>query len=172
MTSTDSPLSTPSVDAVRPSSEALLQLAVGAAEDRKALDLRVLDLAEVSDFTDWFLICSGTNERQVKAIAESILDRLRDNRAKPLHVEGLRNGSWVLLDFGGEMVIHVFREDTRKFYGLDRLWSDAPDHTERYHTPSNEAVTVEEPAANEPAANEPAANEPAADEPAADGTDA
>lgn len=146
MNSTNSSLSASVPEAIPPSTDALLRLAVGAAEDRKATDIKVLELAEVSDFTDWFVICSGTNDRQVKAIAELILDRLREQGLRPLHVEGLRNSAWVLLDYGGEMVIHVFRDDTRKFYGLERLWDDAPEHTHRFLTPTPGDVAASEPA--------------------------
>ncbi len=140
MNSIDSSQTAPVPEAATPSSEALLRLAVGAAEDRKASDIKVLELAKVSDFTDWFVICSGSNDRQVKAIAELILERFREHGSRPLHVEGLRNSAWVLLDFGGEMVIHVFREDTRSFYGLERLWDDAPEYTDRYRTPTSDEV--------------------------------
>ena len=109
-----------------------MRLAVAAAQDRKAEALQVLNLAAISDFTELFLICSGANERQVQAIADAIVDALRQRGVRPLHVEGLRHGRWVLLDYGGDMVIHVFHDATRRFYALERLWSDAPDETERY----------------------------------------
>ena len=102
--------------------------AVAAAEDRKAVDLRVLHSEKVSDFTDFFLICSGTSERQVQAIADAVLERLREGKVRPLHVEGYNRGQWVLLDYG-DFVVHVFQEEPRKFYGLERLWGDAPDVT-------------------------------------------
>lgn len=105
--------------------------AVAAAFERKAVDLRVLDLAEVSDFTDYFLIMSGTSERQVKALADAISETLRASKVRPLHTEGLRQGTWVLLDFG-DFVVHIFQDDTRRFYGLEGLWGDAPDVTERF----------------------------------------
>ena len=107
-------------------------IAVAAALDKKAYDLKVLDLSQVSDFTDCFLICSGNNERQVQAIASSIQDELRDHKVKPLHVEGYNHGRWVLLDYGGDMVIHVFHDQSRMFYELERLWSDAPDITVKH----------------------------------------
>jgi ribosome-associated protein len=100
--------------------------AVAAAEDRKAIDLRVLHLEKVSDFTDYFLICSGSSERQVQAIADAVLQRLRGEKVRPLHVEGYNRGQWVLLDFG-DLVVHVFQEEPRRFYALERLWGDAPD---------------------------------------------
>jgi len=102
--------------------------AVAAAEDRKALELKVLHLQQVSDFTDYFLICSGTSERQVQAIADAVQERLRANRVRPLHVEGYNRGQWVLLDYG-DLVVHVFQEEQRRFYALERLWGDAPDVT-------------------------------------------
>ncbi len=110
----------------------LIGVAVDAALSRKAEALLVLDLATISDFTESFLICSGTNERQVQAIADTVIKKLRAEGARPLHVEGLRHGRWVLLDYGGDMVIHVFLDETRQFYSLERLWSDAPDITSRF----------------------------------------
>lgn len=105
--------------------------AVAAAEDRKAVDLKVLHLQRVSDFTDYFLICSGTNERQVQAIADAVEAKLRSEGSRPLHIEGYNRGQWVLLDYG-DLVVHVFQEQTRGFYALERLWADAPDVTEDY----------------------------------------
>lgn len=102
--------------------------AVAAADDRKALDLKVLHLQQVSDFTDYFLICSGSSERQVQAIADAVQERLRANHVRPLHVEGYNRGQWVLLDYG-DLVVHVFQEEPRRFYALERLWGDAPDVT-------------------------------------------
>ena len=109
-----------------------IRVAVNAALDRKAEDLRVLHLAPVSDFTDHFLVMSGTNERQVQAIADAIVKSLREAGVRPLHVEGYNHARWVLLDYGGDMVIHVFLDDNRQFYGLERLWSDAPDVTAEF----------------------------------------
>jgi ribosome-associated protein len=105
--------------------------AVHAALDRKAQDLRVLNLGPVSDFTDYFLICSGTSERQVKAISEAIQESLSAAGAHPLHVEGQRTGNWVLLDYG-DLVAHVFQPEPREFYGLEKLWADAADETRRF----------------------------------------
>jgi ribosome-associated protein len=108
-----------------------VKIAALAALDRKADELVVLEVAKCCDFTDHFLICSGSNERQVQAIADAILEALHREGVKPLHVEGLPNARWVLLDFGGDFVAHVFVESARRFYDLERLWSDAPDITER-----------------------------------------
>ena len=105
--------------------------AVTAADDRKALDLKVLELARVTDFTDYFLICSGGSDRQVQAIADAVDETLRAEKVRPLHAEGYNNGHWVLLDYG-DFIVHVFDEETRRFYGLERLWADAPEVTERF----------------------------------------
>lgn len=102
--------------------------AVAAAEDRKALDLKVLHLQKISDFTDYFMICSGTSERQVQAIADAVQEKLRESRVRPLHVEGYNRGQWVLIDYG-DLVVHVFQEEPRRHYALERLWGDAPDVT-------------------------------------------
>ncbi len=105
--------------------------AVSAALDRKAQDLRVLHLGRVTDFTDYFLICSGTSDRQVQAIADAIQERLRAEKVRPLHVEGYNRAQWVLLDYG-DLVVHVFQEEPRRFYALERLWGDAPDVTDTF----------------------------------------
>lgn len=100
--------------------------AVAAAEDRKALDLKLLQLEKVTDFADYFLICSGTSERQVQAIADAVQEKLREHRVRPLHVEGYNRAQWVLLDYG-DLVVHVFQEEPRRYYALERLWGDAPE---------------------------------------------
>lgn len=110
--------------------EGWVQTAVDAALERKAVDLKILHLEPVTDFTDYFLVMSGTNDRQVQALADSILEALRKEKIRPLHQEGLSRASWVLLDFG-DFVVHIFQEDTRRFYGLERLWGDAPDVTDQ-----------------------------------------
>lgn len=107
--------------------------AVAAAEDRKAVELRVLHLEKVSDFTDYFLICSGTSERQVQAIADAVQEKMRQDGVRPLHVEGYNRGQWVLLDYG-DFVAHIFQEEPRRFYSLERLWGDAPDVTNEFRS--------------------------------------
>jgi ribosome-associated protein len=116
-----------------------VRIAALAAADRKAEELVVLEVAKCCDFTDHFLICSGSNERQVQAIADAIQEALHREGIKPLHVEGLPNARWVLLDFGGDFVAHVFVESARRFYDLERLWSDAPDITARLLAASTKA---------------------------------
>lgn len=106
-----------------------VQLAVEAALDKKAFDLDVLSVAKVTSIADYFILCTGNSERQTQTIAGEIVDRLREQaRVKPLLVEGMTPGHWILVDFG-DFIIHVFTEDCRRFYGLERLWGDAPNVT-------------------------------------------
>ena len=107
---------------------AQVRIAVEAIHDRKALDLTVLDLSEVSDFTDYFLVTTGGSERQVRAISDSVGERLRAEGTRPLHVEGQEHGQWVLMDYG-DFLVHIFSEPLREYYRLERLWADAPDVT-------------------------------------------
>ncbi len=109
--------------------EAQVRLAAQVALDLKAVDLRLLHLEPVTDFTDYFLICSGTNSRQVQAIAQTVQRRLRDEGLRPLHLEGERQAHWVLLDYG-DFLVHVMDPEHRDLYALERLWGDAPDLTE------------------------------------------
>ena len=95
-----------------------------AAEDKKAEDLIVLDLRKASGFTDFFLVCSGTNRRQVRAIADGIIDALAEDGVKPAHIEGYDHSEWVLLDYF-DFIVHVFAPPTRLFYDLERLWGTA-----------------------------------------------
>jgi ribosome-associated protein len=114
-----------------PSVRDKLREVVAAAQDRKAVDLRVLFVDEISDFTEYFLICSGSSERQVQAIAEAVQEKLRSEKIRPLGVEGFRHGSWVLMDYG-EFVVHVFNDEIRSYYGLERLWADGSDVTDTF----------------------------------------
>jgi len=110
---------------------ASLREAVAAVADTKGESTRVLDLAGIADFTDWFVVSSGFNERQVQAIADRVEERLRENGVRPLHVEGYTGGQWVLLDYG-DFLVHVFLDERRRYYGLERLWGDAPDRTAEF----------------------------------------
>jgi ribosome-associated protein len=101
-----------------------IRLAVDAAREKKALDLQVLDLRSVDGFTDFFVICSGKNVRQVQAIAEAIEEALRKEQVRPAHVEGFHRAEWVLLDYF-DFVVHVFSGERRDFYALERLWGSA-----------------------------------------------
>jgi ribosome-associated protein len=98
--------------------------AVLAAEDKKAEGLVVLDLRKAAGFTDYFIICSGTNPRQIRAIADAVIDALADEDVRPAHVEGYDRSEWILLDYF-DFVVHIFAPETRLFYGLERLWGNA-----------------------------------------------
>ena len=99
-------------------------LALHAAGDKKAINSIVLDLREIASFTDYFLLMSGTNERQVQAISDGIVETLKKAGTPALRVEGYKTAEWILLDYG-DFVVHVFDEKARKFYDLERLWRDA-----------------------------------------------
>lgn len=98
--------------------------AVRAALDKKALDVVVLDLRSTPAFTDFFVLCSGANQRQVKAIADAVEESLRAAKVRPAHTEGYDRAEWVLMDFFS-FIVHVFTPQTRQFYSLERLWGDA-----------------------------------------------
>jgi len=98
--------------------------ALHAAGEKKALDLVLLDLRQIASFTDFFLIASGTNVRQVQAIADAVVEELRKHGSRPARVEGYNAAEWVLLDYG-DFILHVFEEKARRFYDLERLWRDA-----------------------------------------------
>jgi ribosome-associated protein len=98
--------------------------AVTAAEDKKALDLVLLDLRKAAGFADYFLICSGATTRQTRAIADAILESLAEAGSKPAHVEGYERSEWILLDYF-DFIVHIFVPETRVFYGLERLWGNA-----------------------------------------------
>ena len=101
------------------------QRAARAALDRKAVDLVVLDVQGLSGVTDYFLVCSGRSTTHLKSITDAIREELKEDGVRPLHVEGATESGWVLLDYG-DVLMHVFREDTRAYYALERLWGDAP----------------------------------------------
>jgi ribosome-associated protein len=117
---------------VKDSIEARVRLAVAAALDKKATNLDVLAVGELTSIADYFVLCSAGSERQAQAIADNVVDRLKQEmNVKPLLVEGTTPGRWVLLDVG-DFIVHNFTEDVRRFYGLERLWGDAPTVTAEY----------------------------------------
>lgn len=101
-----------------------VKVAIAAAEDKKAEAIAVLDLRKAGGFTDFFVICSGTNPRQIRAIADAVMEALRLDDVRPAHVEGYDRSEWILLDYF-DFVVHVFAPETRLFYGLERLWGNA-----------------------------------------------
>ena len=113
-----------------------LDLYIKAILGRKAINVVVLDVADLTSYADVFIICSGRSNRQVSAIADFIKTELKKHNIKPLGVEGTKDGHWVLLDYG-HVIIHVFYEPVREFYDLEGLWSDA----NRLMTPSLKKAT-------------------------------
>ena len=98
--------------------------ALHAAAEKKALDPTVLDLRGISSFTDFFLLFTGANRRQVQAISDEIVEQLKRNGTPAARVEGYQNAEWILIDYG-DFVVHVFEEKARRFYDLERLWREA-----------------------------------------------
>ena len=101
-----------------------LTKAIEAAGSRKATNVTVLDLRKTGAFTDYFLICTGANPRQVHAIADAVEERLKTVKVRPTHVEGYERAEWVLLDYF-DFIVHVFSPHARQFYALERLWGEA-----------------------------------------------
>lgn len=93
--------------------------------NKKGYDVKILDLKELTSITDYFVICTGDSDTQIKAIADEIDKKLRDENIKVWHIEGYESLNWVLLDYV-DVVVHIFRKETREFYNLEKLWGDAP----------------------------------------------
>jgi ribosome-associated protein len=110
---------------VKSAAERKVRRAARAALDRKAVDLVVLDVQGVSNVTDYFLVCSGKSTTHLQAISDTIRAELKGDGIRPLHAEGVAGSGWILLDYG-DVLVHVFLEDTRAYYALERLWGDAP----------------------------------------------
>jgi len=105
--------------------DAEVKLALKCASEKKAVDIIGLDLRDITSFAEFFLIASGTNKRQVQAIADEISQKLRkDLKTKPNRIEGYQGAEWVLLDYG-DFIFHIFNKKSRTFYDLERLWRDA-----------------------------------------------
>lgn len=102
-----------------------IKLALTCASDKKAFGLVALDLREIARFTEFFIIASGANQRQVQAICDEIQEQLKKQQnSKPVRIEGYGAAEWVLLDYG-DFIVHVFEKNARDFYDLERLWRDA-----------------------------------------------
>jgi ribosome-associated protein len=102
-----------------------VQLAIRCAADKKAFDMVALDLRSIASFTEFFIIASGSNQRQVQAVADEINEQLKKQYAtRPVRIEGYNSADWVLLDYG-DFIVHIFNGESREFYDLARLWRDA-----------------------------------------------
>ena len=102
----------------------MVGVAVKALDSKKGTDIRVLYTGDQTTLADYFIICNGTSNTQVKALADAVEEAMSKNGEEPHHVEGHRGGQWTLLDYSS-VVVHVFTEEAREFYSLERLWSDA-----------------------------------------------
>lgn len=100
-------------------------LCARACLDKKAENVLMLDMRRISNITDFFVICDGASARQVRAIADSVLETSKAHKQRPWHVEGYDQEGWILLDYS-DVVVHIFYKDMREFYKLERLWADAP----------------------------------------------
>lgn len=105
-------------------SESIALAAAQAASDKKAENIRILDLRKISSFADYFVICTGTSEPHLKAIASEIREKLREKFGSSAHADGFPASQWVVLDYSG-VIIHIFQPDKRSFYDLESLWRDA-----------------------------------------------
>jgi len=99
-------------------------MALASAAEKKAIDTVVLDLREIASFTDYFIIASGANERQVQAISDEVVETLKKSGSPVVRVEGYKTAEWILLDYG-DFVMHIFGDKARKFYDLERLWRES-----------------------------------------------
>ena len=94
------------------------------ADNKKAEDIEIYDVADLTSITEYFVICSAGSENQMKAISDEIEEKLKEQEITPLHIEGYRSSTWVLYDYG-DVIVHIFNKESRMFYSLERLWSDA-----------------------------------------------
>ena len=100
----------------------LKKVVIDALEDLKAVDLKVLDVRDMASFTDLMIVASGNSERQVRALADKLLEKCHESGIRPLGIEGEQGGEWVLVDLG-DIVVHIMRPQTRDFYNLEKLWA-------------------------------------------------
>lgn len=127
------------------STKELALIAAAAAADKKATDIVAIEVAELLVVTDYFVICTGNTDVQVRAIADEVEEQLREQAGiKPIGREGVSEGKWLLLDFA-DVVVHVFQPEEREFYRLEKLWGDAPRVTAA-------SASSEPPATDEPTA--------------------
>ena len=105
--------------------DAEVKLAIECAGEKKAFDIVALDLREIASFAEFFVICTGANQRQVQAICDEIQEQLKKQlKARPIRIEGYSTADWVLMDYG-DFIVHAFEKNAREFYDLERLWRDA-----------------------------------------------
>ena len=101
----------------------MAKLAVAALEDKKAVDVKVIDIEKISTLADYFIIASGTNRSQVQAMSEAVEEELQKHDIHPKNIEGYQSANWILMDYG-DIVLHIFDEENRLFYDIERIWKD------------------------------------------------
>jgi ribosome-associated protein len=106
-----------------PEAKEMTALAVAALEDKKALDIKILDISDISTIADYFIIASGSNRNQVQAMADSVDEALGRAGHEVKNTEGYQNANWILMDFG-DIIVHLFDEENRLFYDIERIWRD------------------------------------------------
>lgn len=104
-------------------SKELAKLALKGLEDKKAQDIKIIDISEVSVMADYFIIANGTNRNQVQALADNVEEKLKDAGVVPRQIEGYRTANWILMDFN-DIIVHIFNEEDRLFYNLEKIWLD------------------------------------------------
>ena len=104
-------------------SRELAKIAYNALDEKKGINISIIDISEISTLADYFIIAGGNNENQVKALANSVEEEMYKVDCKPKHIEGLDNANWILMDFS-DIIVHVFNEEDRLFYDLERIWRD------------------------------------------------
>ena len=104
-------------------SKDMLKVIIDALQDKKAEDIRVIDISNVSVIADYFIIASGGSPSQINALVDSVEEKLAELNVKPVNIEGIQNASWVLMDYG-DIIIHIFSKNDREFYNLERIWAD------------------------------------------------
>ncbi len=104
-------------------SNEMLKIAVNALEDKKAIDIKVIDISEVSVIADYFVIASGNNTNQVQALSDNVLDELAKEDVHAKQIEGYNSANWILMDYS-DIIIHIFNQEDRLFYDLERIWRD------------------------------------------------
>ena len=104
-------------------SRELAKIAYNALDEKKGINISIIDISEISTLADYFIIAGGNNENQVKALANSVEEEMYKVDCKPKHIEGFDNANWILMDFS-DIIVHVFNEEDRLFYDLERIWRD------------------------------------------------
>ncbi len=104
-------------------SKELAKIAYNALDDKKGVNISIIDISEISTIADYFIIAGGNNENQVKALADNVEEQLYKAECTPNHIEGYSNANWILMDFN-DIIVHVFNEEDRLFYDLERIWRD------------------------------------------------